>query len=185
MLDGKEETNQAAKVKKASTNGRSAAVDRSITHMLHRASQRASEIFGTETREFGITARQYAVMTAIAHNEGLSQTDLVQMTGIDRSTLADVVQRLLKRGLVQRERTSQDGRTYAVALSQSGHDLLEAIRPSARRADRLVQACLGEEEATIVAEVLNRLIQKTNGSGLADTTDVTATSKAVSSKNKS
>ena len=61
-----------------------------------------------------------AVLSTVAQHEGLSQTDLVRLTGIDRSTLADVVQRLLRRGIIQRERTMQDGRTYAVSLSRKG-----------------------------------------------------------------
>src|SRR5271165_473976 len=116
MLD-KESPSQAQKKRKRTATARSGAIDRSIIHLLHRASQRASEIFALETRDFDLTARQYAVLTTVAQYEGLSQTDLVRLTGIDRSTLADVVQRLWRRGIIRRERTMQDGRTYAVSLS--------------------------------------------------------------------
>ncbi|MGB9026880.1 MAG: MarR family winged helix-turn-helix transcriptional regulator [Rhodomicrobium sp.] len=138
-----------------------------MIHLLHRASQRASEIFAIETRDFDLTARQYAVLTTIAQQEGLSQTDLVRLTGIDRSTLADVVQRLLRRGIIQRERTSQDGRTYAVTLSEEGRDLLDAIKPYARRADRTVLSCLGDEDGKMAAQILSRLLRKA-GDGNSD-----------------
>ncbi|MEQ1711924.1 MAG: MarR family transcriptional regulator, partial [Hyphomicrobium sp.] len=49
-----------------------------------------------------LTPRQYAVLITVAQNEGLSQTNLVDKTGIDRSTLADIVRRMLKKGLLQR-----------------------------------------------------------------------------------
>ncbi len=147
-------------------SGRSDAIDRSVIHLLHRASQRASEIFALETRDFDLTARQYAVLTTVAQHEGLSQTDLVRLTGIDRSTLADVVQRLLRRGIIQRERTMQDGRTYAVSLSAAGRQLLDAIKPHARRADRTVISCLGEEDGKQAAQILSRLLRKAdNGPG--------------------
>jgi DNA-binding MarR family transcriptional regulator len=160
MLDAKASVGQRGKKKKKASNGRADPIDRSIIHLLHRASQRASEIFAQETREFDLTARQYAVITTVAQHEGLSQTDLVRLTGIDRSTLADVVQRLLKRGLIQRERTMQDGRTYAVSLSAEGRELLEAIKPHARRADRLVLACLGDEDGKAAAQILSRLLRR-------------------------
>ncbi len=160
MLNIKEGESRGAKKRKKSGSGRSDAIDRSMIHLLHRASQRASEIFAIETRDFDLTARQYAVLTTIAQQEGLSQTDLVRVTGIDRSTLADVVQRLLRRGIIQRERTSQDGRTYAVTLSEEGRDLLDAIKPYARRADRTVLSCLGEEDGKIAAQILSRLLRK-------------------------
>jgi DNA-binding MarR family transcriptional regulator len=143
------------------TNGKGAdGVDHSIIHLLHRASQRAAEIFAVETKEFDLTARQYAVITTVAAHEGLSQTDLVRMTGIDRSTLADVVQRLLKRGVIQRERTTRDGRTYAVSLSDEGRDLLVAIRPFAKKADKAVVTMLGNENTKAIASQLAKLAKR-------------------------
>ncbi|MGO9544314.1 MAG: MarR family winged helix-turn-helix transcriptional regulator [Rhodomicrobium sp.] len=168
MLNIKEGVSHKDKKRKKSGSGRSETIDRSMIHLLHRASQRASEIFALETRDFDLTARQYAVLTTVARHEGLSQTDLVRLTGIDRSTLADVVQRLLKRDIIQRERTMQDGRTYAVSLSQKGRDLLDAIKPYARRADRTVLSCLGDEDGKQAAQVLARLLRRPDGDLQAD-----------------
>jgi DNA-binding MarR family transcriptional regulator len=160
MLDTKESFSQAGRKRGKAPNGRNETIDRSIIHLLHRASQRASEIFAHETRDFDLTARQYAVMTTIAQHEGLSQTSLVRLTGIDRSTLADVVQRLLRRGVIERQRTARDGRTYAVTLSDEGRSLLQSIKPYARRADKVVLAALGEEDGKLVADVLSRIIRR-------------------------
>jgi DNA-binding MarR family transcriptional regulator len=160
MLTSKETVSRVVKRRKKSASGRADAIDRSMIHLLHRASQRASEIFAIETRDFDLTARQYAVLTTVAQNEGLSQTGLVRLTGIDRSTLADVVQRLLKRGIIERQRTAQDGRTYAVMLSGQGRELLEEIKPYVRRADRIVLSCLGESDGKKAAQILSRLLKK-------------------------
>jgi DNA-binding MarR family transcriptional regulator len=165
MLSAKETVNRTGKRRKKSASGRSETIDRSMIHLLHRASQRASEIFAIETRDFDLTARQYAVLTTVSQNEGLSQTDLVRLTGIDRSTLADVVQRLLRRGIIERQRTIQDGRTYAVKLSTQGQELLDAIKPYVRRADRIVVSCLGEEDGKKAAQILGRLLKKTGEEG--------------------
>jgi len=160
MLDAKAGLSQPGRKRKKAASARADTIDKSVIHLLHRASQRASEIFAQETRDFDLTARQYAVITTVAQHEGLSQTDLVRLTGIDRSTLADVVQRLLKRGVIQRQRTMQDGRTYAVSLSAEGRELLEAIKPNARRADRLVLSCLGDEDGKLATRILGRLLRK-------------------------
>lgn len=168
MLDTKAGLGQAARKRKKAATARAETIDRSIIHLLHRASQRASEIFAHETKDFDLTARQYAVITTIAQHEGLSQTDLVRLTGIDRSTLADVVQRLLKRGVIQRERTMRDGRTYAVSLSSQGRQLLESIKPYARRADRIVLSCLGDEDGKLAAQTLNRLLRKADDQSSPD-----------------
>ena len=57
-----------------------------------------------------LTPRQLAVLVTVAQNEGLSQTGLVDRTGIDRSTLADIVRRMQRKGLLQRRRTKEDAR---------------------------------------------------------------------------
>ena len=67
----------------------------------------------------------------IAEEEGLTQTDLVDRTGIDRSTLADIVARLLSRGLIHRKRAKEDGRAYAIKLTSQGWRGLRDAEPGA------------------------------------------------------
>ena len=117
-------------------------LDRSATHLLHRASQCATEIFSADARTGGLTPRQLAVLMVIADNEGLSQTDLVERTGIDRSTMADLVARLLRRGLVNRRRTKEDARAYAIKLSPQGARVLRQAQPGAASVDQRLLANL-------------------------------------------
>ncbi|MEM7192345.1 MAG: MarR family transcriptional regulator [Pseudomonadota bacterium] len=110
-------------------------LDHSATHLLHRAGQRAADIFAEEAKKGGLTPRQYAVLTAVSLEEGLPQAELVARTGIDRSTLADIVARLLSRGLIQRKRAKEDGRAYAIKLSAKGTRALSKAQPAASAAD--------------------------------------------------
>jgi len=75
-------------------------------------------------------------MTAIGDQEGLRQTDLVERTGIDRSTMADLVARLLRRGLVSRRRTRADARAYSVKLSPQGARVLRQAQAVAAATDQ-------------------------------------------------
>jgi len=111
---------------------------RSPIHLLHRASQAVEVVFATGMQTNDLTPRQLAVLVAVAENEGLSQTDLVERTGIDRSTLADVVKRLKGKGLLTRRRTKEDTRTYAVKLTEEGQRLLRAAEPLAKRVDERI-----------------------------------------------
>ena len=65
----------------------------SPSHLMHRALQLALDIYAEEAGPDGLTQRQFAVLEAVAARSGLTQTDLVKATGIDRSTLADLVAR--------------------------------------------------------------------------------------------
>jgi DNA-binding MarR family transcriptional regulator len=108
---------------------------RSPLHMLHRASQCAGDVFHGEIGGDDLTPRQYAVLLTVSQHEGISQTGLVERTGVDRSTLADIVRRMLKKGLLQRRRTKEDARAYAVKLTEEGRRHLKMADPVARRVD--------------------------------------------------
>ena len=117
-------------------------LDRSPGHMLHRALQAALDIYAAEMGPGGLTQRQYAVLSAAAARVAPTQTDLVQATGIDRSTLADMVARLARRGLLERERSAADGRAKAVSLTEAGRAALAEAAPRVEAADRRILALL-------------------------------------------
>jgi DNA-binding MarR family transcriptional regulator len=120
-------------------------IDRSPIHLLHRASQAVELAFDTWAGSSNLTPRQLAVLMTIDEHEGLSQTDITERTGIDRSTLAEIVRRLKGKGLVQRRRTKEDARTYAVKLTDEGRRMLRAVLPIAAGVDRNILAALPAE----------------------------------------
>jgi DNA-binding MarR family transcriptional regulator len=111
---------------------------RSPIHLLHRAGQCAGDVFHAEMKDGELTPRQLAVLMTVGQNEGLSQTGLVDRTGIDRSTLADIVRRMQRKGLLQRRRTKEDARAYAVKLTDEGRRVLRVAEPLARRVDERI-----------------------------------------------
>jgi MarR family transcriptional regulator, temperature-dependent positive regulator of motility len=92
----------------------------------------------------------------------LNQTQLVERTGIDRSTLADVVRRMLKKGLLQRRRTRDDARAYAVKLTGEGAKILKTYDPMARRVDERILAGLPAAQRDRFLSDLNSIVDALN-----------------------
>ena len=134
-------------------------LDQSPIHLLHRAGQCAGDVFQAEMAHGDLTPRQYAILLTVAQNEGLSQTHLVEKTGIDRSTLADIVRRLLKKGLLQRRRTKDDARAYAVKLTEEGHRVLKSAEPMARKVDDRILAALPGQQRERFVQDLNTIVR--------------------------
>ena len=124
--------------------------------MLHRAGQLAEDIFSRSIGDLGITARQYVVLSVVDGLEDPSQTTLCEISGIDRSTLADIVRRLVSRGLLTRRRTRNDARMYAVRITPEGKRILEKASPIALKVDAAVLEGLTISER----ETFNSLLQK-------------------------
>jgi DNA-binding MarR family transcriptional regulator len=136
-LKAKSEAKKAAK--KGAAPG---ALDHSPSHLLHRALQLALDIYAEETGPDALTQRQYAVLSAVAAHEGLTQTDLVRATGIDRSTLADLVARMIGKDLLARQRSVSDARANTVSLTAQGRSALHAAEPKVAAADERILALL-------------------------------------------
>ena len=129
----------------------------SPSHLMHRALQLALDIYAEEVGPGGLTQRQFAVLEAVAARSGLTQTDLVKATGIDRSTLADLVARMTTKGLLDRARSTLDARAKAVTLGSAGAEALEAARPRVIAADKRIMALLPKGKRDVFLDLLTDL----------------------------
>jgi MarR family transcriptional regulator, lower aerobic nicotinate degradation pathway regulator len=142
-------------------------LDNSPAHLLRRATQYANDIYANEVGEEALTARQFAVLLTVDSHEGLSQTDLVNMTGIDRSTLADMIGRMLKKDLLRRRRTDDDARANSVSITSSGKRALSSVLNRVKKAEEKVLSPLPSGKRGDFLKMLT-LIADASGPGSGD-----------------
>ena len=124
----------------------------SPSHLLHRAQQIAANESASALAAAGITLRQFSVLAALTGNDGVSQSDLVNATGIDRSTLADMVARMEKAGLIKRVASKTDKRAKVVSLMAKGKKAYEKALPAVEKADAAIFEALPKtKQATLVS----------------------------------
>ena len=119
-----------------------AGLDRSPSHLLHRALQLALDIYAEEAGTSALTQRQFAVLSAVQAKEGCTQSELVRATGIDRSTLAELVARLIGKNLLARERSTLDARANTVRLTDEGRTAVSEAAPRVAAADARILALM-------------------------------------------
>jgi DNA-binding MarR family transcriptional regulator len=156
----------------------------SPSHLMHRVLQLALDIYAEEAGANGPTQRQFAVLEAVSVKSGLTQTDLVKATGIDRSTLADLVARMTTKGLLARERSSLDARAMAVSLSAEGKALLEAARPRVEAADKRIMGLLPKAKRDGFLEMLADLAAAADAVPDAEKAEAKALKKAAKDARK-
>lgn len=135
-----------------------------IAQTIHQLQQRVDEAFQEAIKKTGLTVRQFSILSAIREASLPSQTDLVGLTGTDRSTMADIVRRLQKRGLIQRKRKKEDARAYVVGLTLEGVKLLESADKAASSVEDSVFEPLGRaagsrKERALFLDILERLTE--------------------------
>lgn len=131
---------------------------KSLIALLHRANQIANEEFERSIPESGVTARQVQVLSALSQNEGCSQTDLCEMTGVDRSTMAEIVSRLHKRRLIERRRSKDDARAYVLKLSESGRTLADLGEKSIGNVEESLMTSLSSKARQDLLNILDKLV---------------------------
>ena len=130
---------------------------RSFSHLLKRAVQYSVHLYMDEVGKSGLTHRQFTELSAVDSFEGKSQTELVKVTGIDRSTLADLVSRLMAQGYLQRKRSKEDARTNAVRLTPLGKKMLKSSQVGADDIDRKLLAPFSATDRRTVTDCLASL----------------------------
>jgi len=145
------------KSRHADGNAPRTVLEDSPSHLLHRVLQIALDIYNAEAGEGALTQRQYAVLKALQGTEGLSQTDLVRLTGIDRSTLADLVARMLTKNLLRRERSATDARANLVQIAEAGQTALDEMEPRVMAADEKILSLLSPPKRESFVKLLRKI----------------------------
>lgn len=110
-------------------------------------------------KAFGITSSQLLVLRTLFREDSLSAGEIGRRIFIKPGTITGVVDRLEKKELVSRLRTSKDRRVVNVAITQAGRDLVEAapVPVQSRLAVNLKKLPVYEVEA--LTNSLNRLVE--------------------------
>jgi DNA-binding MarR family transcriptional regulator len=128
-----------------------------LGYHLRRAQVAVFQHFAEAMGEADITPGQFGVLAVVAGNPGLSQTQLGNALGIDRSTVVAVIDRLEGRGLVLRAPAPNDRRSHALHLSEEGAQLLRRLEEMVRAHERHISRGLSAEDQRQLLRLLDRV----------------------------
>ncbi len=124
---------------------------------LRMAQESAFQAFSRRSLEVGESPGRFATLTLIARNPGISQTELSQAAGRDKSSLTPVVEDLVRRGMVERKRTRGDRRTYRLNLTVPGKKTLTQLTRCARRHERILDGIIGMRDRKRFIQILKKI----------------------------
>lgn len=136
------------------TKNTTASSARSVVHLFHRASQVAEDGFARRVGADGLTSRQVVVLQIVSASDRPSQTFVCNQSGIDRSTLADIVKRLIGRGYLARRRARDDARRYVLRLTPEGRDALTRALPTLDDVDKHLLQRLDPADRIVLVNAL-------------------------------
>jgi DNA-binding MarR family transcriptional regulator len=133
-------------------------------HLVRRFQQVAVAVFQAEASEAGsdLTPVQYAALVTLIENPGIDQATLAGMIAYDRTTIGGVVDRLVQKGLVQREVSDRDRRARSLRVTAEGEATVRALEPAVERAQKLMMRGLSEDETQLLLTLLRKALGAAN-----------------------
>ncbi|MEV6397914.1 MarR family transcriptional regulator [Streptomyces sp. NPDC051907] len=125
-------------------------------HLARRLQQAHSLLWGAMVSE-ETTSPQFAVLNTLVEKPGIDQRTLGRHVHLDRSTIADVVARLARRGLLARVRDPLDGRRNVLELTDEGEKLHRRLVSRTSRMNRVFLSPLDEDEQQVLLRLIARV----------------------------
>jgi len=127
-----------------------------VGFLLRQANQRHISIFA-EKMPGDLTPPQFAALTILFQNGPCSQNELGRRIATDGATIAGIVARLIRRGLVTTGRDPADARMLTVALTDAGTTQAATCIAAAPAITATTLAPLTPQERSIFLQLLKKL----------------------------
>ncbi|HLM03823.1 MAG TPA: MarR family transcriptional regulator [Blastococcus sp.] len=102
-----------------------------------------------------LTPSQYGMLSALAWNEPIDQGTAGDLASLDKSSTADIIARLTRRGLVASTPDERDRRRKLLVLTPEARAVLDEVTPAVAVVQQDLTAPLKEQEARRLVELLH------------------------------
>ena len=118
------------------------------------------ERFSSESvRSSGLTHAQFDIVATLGNTPGMSYKELGERTLITKGTLTGVIERLEQKGLVVRQRSCDDKRSFYVRLTPCGEGLFQEVFPKVIGHGKQLFASFTEADFDQIDAALGKLKQ--------------------------
>lgn len=134
-------------------------------HLIRRA-QQVHQAVWTRDVSTEVSSVQYAALAVLDRRPGASQADLGAELSLDRSTIADLVSRMIRNGLIARAQDAADRRRKVLTLTDAGRATYAELVPRVDAIEPIVTGGLSVAERAEFRRLLRTVLAHAEGEGL-------------------
>jgi DNA-binding MarR family transcriptional regulator len=127
-------------------------------HYFSRIARGMARVGDARLRELGFATAQLPVLTALKDGARRSQTELAQWAKVEQPTMAQLLARMERDGIIRREPDPGDRRSSLVSLTEEAISRLPAGRAILEQGNRDATRGLTEEEVDTLLDLLRRVL---------------------------
>jgi DNA-binding MarR family transcriptional regulator len=125
---------------------------------LHVAYMTVIASFAGQVGQGDITPNLIGVLALVARAPGTNQAELARVVGLEPATVGQQVSRAVERGLVRREHSPTDKRSYTLRLTPRGEAMLKTLRRRIPPHENMIGRKLSPAERRQLRGLLDKLV---------------------------
>ncbi len=133
-----------------------------VGHLIRRSHQISVAMFLQSSELENLTPVQFATLWGVKSYPEIDQLSLSKKVGIDRTTIGNVLLRLVDRGLVKRDVAKDDRRVRVLRLTDKGAQLLQASLGPVQSSQDQFLAPLNVKEKAELIRLLGKVVHAHN-----------------------
>ena len=123
---------------------------------IHRGMRR---FFEFQMKKYGITPPQFEVLISLWTEDGLVLSELSKRLSRDGPTITGIIDRMEKKELVRRERSTTDRRVIMVFSTPKAEEMKEALTKLQKTAGKDIIENFTDEDITSLEQLLSKLLK--------------------------
>ena len=133
------------------------------SHYISRIARGFARVGDARLREVGFATAQLPVLTALKDGAKRSQSELARWAKVEQPTMAQLLSRMERDGVILREPDPNDGRSSLVSLTEAARARLPAARAILEHGNRAAMRELSDEEVDVLVGLLRRVLVNVEG----------------------
>lgn len=128
-----------------------------ICFKLNKVRRKIHRYYESKLATFNITPVQFYVLSALWDNDEIKFKDLALRLEMDGATLTGILDRMEKRGFIQRKADPNDRRSVLIRLTDKSKELRPQMIEIAQNLDKEFRDKVSNEEFNQLLKILDRL----------------------------
>ena len=140
------------------TNLQQAFLSQQVGHCSRLAHAVVRPFYAKSMVSLDLKPSEFATLSLIQENPGASQGQVAEAIFVNAQNMANLIEKIESRGLIRREASGEDKRSYSLFLTDAGQALIEQALPKVQLLENQATAMLSEAEKQQLLSLLNKMI---------------------------
>lgn len=123
------------------------------------ASRWSKRLFDQTLKEYDITAVQWAILKHLEECGKCSQNQIAESLYMDKASVGTIIEKLIKKEMVTREKSEDDRRAYHVFLTKKAKQVVQDLTSTAEETNEKSFGNMSQEERTALKALLQKVIE--------------------------